>query len=339
MYLASLAELALGSRLKALSDRCYAAVDEAYRVGGAPIEARWFPVMRYLWERDKATVTEVADAIGQTHSAVSQLCGPLTRADMLVRRNDPGDRRRSLLSLTPRGRNAMAGLGRTWAAVRRGVAASLGPQAAALLTALTKAEAALRERPLAPAILAEHAALARAQLEIVPFEPALRAHFRRLNLQWLERDFVVENVDRAMLDEPERGVLEPGGAIWFARLAGEVVGTCALLRESPGVYELSKMGVDEAFRGLGAGRRLLDAAIAEFHRRRGKLLFLESSSKLRPALHMYERAGFVLQPGIRPGSHYARADVYMVYAPTAAKSRTKPARTARRRGSRKAARQ
>jgi hypothetical protein len=30
---------------------------------------------------------------------------------------------------------------------------------------------------------------------------------------------------------------------------------------------------------------------------------------------MYEQAGFVLQPTIRAGSHYARADVYMIYAP------------------------
>ena len=105
-----------------------------------------------------------------------------------------------------------------------------------------------------------------------------------------------------------------------------MVGTCALLRESPGVYELSKMAVDESFRGIGAGRRLLDAAIAAFHRRRGRELFLESSSRLATALGMYERAGFVLQPGVRPGSHYARADVYMIYAPPAKKAARKRAR-------------
>jgi hypothetical protein len=48
------------------------------------------------------------------------------------------------------------------------------------------------------------------------------------------------------------------------------------------------------------------------------VLFLESSTKLERALSMYERAGFVLQPDVRPGSHYARADVYMIYDPAAA---------------------
>lgn len=153
------------------------------------------------------------------------------------------------------------------------------------------------------------------QIEIVPFESRLREHFYTLNAAWLKKHFVIEPIDEQVLREPEQAVLEPGGAIFFAQLGDVVIGTCALLHEAPGVYELSKMGVDEAFRGLGAGRLLLEAAIAEFHWRRGHTLFLESSSILKPALHMYEQAGFVLQPTIRAGSHYARADVYMIYVP------------------------
>jgi hypothetical protein len=33
---------------------------------------------------------------------------------------------------------------------------------------------------------------------------------------------------------------------------------------------------------------------------------------------LYESAGFVHQPAPRAGSHYARADVYMIYRPDAA---------------------
>jgi GNAT superfamily N-acetyltransferase len=153
-------------------------------------------------------------------------------------------------------------------------------------------------------------------IEIVPFKPEWREHFYILNASWLRKDFVIEPIDEQVLRQPEEFVLEPGGAIFFAALGDVVVGTCALLHDAPGVYELSKMAVDESFRGIGAGRALLDAAIAEFHRRSGKMLFLESSKKLNTALAMYQRAGFVLQPAIRPGSHYARADVYMIYEPS-----------------------
>jgi DNA-binding MarR family transcriptional regulator len=313
VYIASLGKLALGSRLKALSDHFYGAADEVYRTLGAPIESRWLPVLRYLWDAGPGTVTEVAGAIGQTHSAVSQLTDKLVRAGMVRRRRDPADGRRTVLTLTPKAHDALAALGPIWCAVRRGVDASLDGHVARLLDAVAACEQALQERPVAAAILAEHAAIKATPLEIVPYAPGLREHFFRLNAQWLERHFRIEDIDRTVLGDPERHILQPGGAIFFARLGEEVIGTCALLQESPGVFELTKMGVDETFRGLGAGRRLLDACIAEFHRRKGHTLFLESNSRLTTALRMYEKAGFVMQPSVRPGSHYERADVYMIY--------------------------
>jgi DNA-binding MarR family transcriptional regulator/ribosomal protein S18 acetylase RimI-like enzyme len=317
MYLASLGKLALGSRLKALSDHFYGAADQVYRALGAPIESRWLPVLRYLWDTGPGTVTEVADAIGQTHSAVSQLTGKLVRAGMVRRTRDPADGRRTVLELTEKAQAALAGLGPIWCAVRRGVSGSLGEHAVILLDAIAACEKVLGDRPVVEAILAEHAAIKSMPLEIVPYAPALREHFFRLNAQWLERHFRIEDIDRAVLGDPQRYILEPGGAIYFARLGEEVIGTCALLQESPGVFELTKMGVDETFRGLGAGKRLLEACIAEFHRRNGRTLFLESNSRLKTALRMYEKAGFVMQPAVRPGSHYERADVYMIYQPGA----------------------
>ena len=82
-----------------------------------------------------------------------------------------------------------------------------------------------------------------------------------------------------------------------------------------GVFELTKMAVQPGLRGAGIGRRLMEGALAAFRARRGRELFLESSSKLGPALQLYASVGFVHRPAPRPGSHYARADVYMVWQP------------------------
>ena len=313
MYLSSLAELALGSRLRALSDRFYAAADEVYRSCDAGIESRWFALMRFLWEEGPATVTAVAAAIGQTHSGVSQMADKLVRAGMLKRRNDPADGRRSLLVLTAKGRQSLQRLGPVWVAIRQGVNDALGAHGPRLLAALHACEIAMDTTPVAVKILARHATLTTSQLEIVPFEPRLRDYFYELNAAWLTKFFVIEPIDEQVLRDPENQVLAKGGAIFFARLGSEVIGTCALLQASAGTFELSKMAVREAFQGLGTGRKLLDAALVEFHRRGGQMLFLESSSRLKPALHMYQRAGFVLQPTLREGSHYQRADVYMIY--------------------------
>ena len=102
------------------------------------------------------------------------------------------------------------------------------------------------------------------------------------------------------------------------RLEGELANADAdltdLLRNAgDGVYELTKMAVEPALRGAGIGRALLEAAIDAYRGLGGRELYLESSSVLVPALRMYESAGFVHHPAPRPGSHYARADVHMVW--------------------------
>lgn len=155
-------------------------------------------------------------------------------------------------------------------------------------------------------------------VRIVDYDPRWRADFARLNIEWLERWFVVEPVDREVLSDPETHVLAGGGRVLFAVDGGDrALGTVALLHEGGGVYELTKMAVAPEARGRGIGRRLLAGALDAWRGLGGRGLFLESSSKLRPALALYESIGFRHRPAPRPGSHYARADVYMVYEPDA----------------------
>ena len=151
-----------------------------------------------------------------------------------------------------------------------------------------------------------------AKAQIIPFEPRYRGDFKRLNIAWLEKFFRVEPLDADVLSNPEANILDPGGRILFAKVGGEIAGTCALIPEGGGRYELSKMAVDERFQGLGLGRLLLEAAVAEFKKMGGAELFLESSSKLGPAIRLYETSGFKHRPRT-VASHYERADVYMVY--------------------------
>jgi len=156
-------------------------------------------------------------------------------------------------------------------------------------------------------------------LHIVDFAPRWRDDFARLNLEWLRRWFVVEPIDELVLHDPETHLLADGGRVLFALLgeggAQRAVGTVALRRDGDGVHELTKMAVQPDLRGAGIGRALLLAAIDTHVRLGGRELYLESSSQLRPALRLYESAGFVHHPAPRPGSHYARADVHMIWQP------------------------
>ena len=158
--------------------------------------------------------------------------------------------------------------------------------------------------------------IAPASIRIVEYAPRWRADFARLNIEWLERWFTVEPIDREVLADPESHILADGGVVLFAVDADDrALGTVALKHEGDGVYDLTKMAVDPQARGGGIGRRLMVAALEVFQAREGRELFLESSKKLAPALRLYESVGFVHHPAPRPGSHYARADVYMVWEP------------------------
>ncbi|RZA20716.1 MAG: N-acetyltransferase [Lysobacteraceae bacterium] len=153
-------------------------------------------------------------------------------------------------------------------------------------------------------------------IRIAGFDPRWRTDFAALNIEWLEQWFLVEPYDREVLENPERHILATGGHVLFALDEQDrAIGTVALKHEGDGVYELTKMAVAPAARGRGIGRLLMDAALGLYRSLAGRELFLESSSKLAPALALYESVGFRHHPAPRPGSHYARADVHMIWEP------------------------
>ena len=150
--------------------------------------------------------------------------------------------------------------------------------------------------------------------KVVDYQPEHQADFARLNVEWLERYFVVEPIDRKVLDDPQTHILDDGGHILMAIDEGQVVGTVALKHHGDDEFELTKMAVTADSQGRGIGRRLLEAAIRRFTERAAGRLYLESHSSLDTALGLYERAGFRHEQPPAP-SEYARADVYMVYYP------------------------
>ena len=299
--------LLLGSRLRKVSETLYAGVDEVYRSAGVDLPSRCFPILLLLRDHGRLGISELAVRLGQTHPAVSQMSRKLLRHRVVRESLDPRDDRRRLLALSPRGRGVMARLEPVWKAI----VAAVGDLEAdhPLSQHLTAIDQALETRGFAARIrtrLADAAAVA-----IIPFEPRYAADFKRLNIEWLEKYFRVEPIDEEVLSKPWR-IVRSGGAIFLARYRGAIVGTGALLHAGNRRYELSKMAVTGGHQGLGIGRKLIEALIAEYRSRGARELFLESNSKLTPAITLYESAGFV--HASRPeASHYERSDVYMVY--------------------------
>ena len=147
---------------------------------------------------------------------------------------------------------------------------------------------------------------------IVSYEPRFKRAFYDLNIAWLEKYFTVEPVHRHALENPESEILEGCGAIFFALKDGLPVGTIAIRKESDGVFELTKLGVGPSMQGLGLGRSLCEAVIRYFLAAGGTSLYLETHTKLSPAMHLYEALGFALKDNPNK-AHYGGTDCYMAW--------------------------
>jgi GNAT superfamily N-acetyltransferase len=149
-------------------------------------------------------------------------------------------------------------------------------------------------------------------VEIIDYEAQFRDVFRRLNLEWIEHYFSLEEIDNIILADPEQYILQ-GGYIFFAKYYGQIVGTCALVKHHDEGFELAKMGVTKSHRGMGIGTKLVETALQKVRSLGEKHLFLKTNSKLGPALSLYKRFGFRERafPHGRP-RRYQRADTYMV---------------------------
>ncbi|MGH8129509.1 MAG: GNAT family N-acetyltransferase [Steroidobacteraceae bacterium] len=149
-------------------------------------------------------------------------------------------------------------------------------------------------------------------ITVVPFRGEFAADFRRLNLDWIERLFAVEEPDRKVLDDPQQAVIAKGGMIFFALDNDDnaVVGTVAMICISDTRYELAKMAVATTHQRRGIGEQLGHACIDWAGGSGIQTVFLETNSRLANAIRLYERLGFRHAVDPHP-SDYARADVYM----------------------------
>jgi GNAT superfamily N-acetyltransferase len=149
-----------------------------------------------------------------------------------------------------------------------------------------------------------------AAITIIPFRDDLAAAFARLNQEWIERFFRMEESDRKTLNDPHGTVLAGGGQIFFALDGDTPVGAVAAVHVSPGVYELAKMAVSPSHQGRGIGEMLGHAAIDYALGKGAEMMFLDTNSALEPAIRLYERLGFAHAQRPQP-SVYERSDVYM----------------------------
>lgn len=149
-------------------------------------------------------------------------------------------------------------------------------------------------------------------MKIENFRPEHTPAFDALNRAWLVDNGLLEAADEPHLTDPDHTIIEVGGQIFVAVENSVVIGTCAIVPHGgPAEFEVVKLAVTPSAQGRGIGRDLVDACLTFARKHGAHRITLLSSSKLGPALKLYERAGFqyASMPATNP---YATADVYMV---------------------------
>ncbi len=289
----SLRELAFAARLRRLSDRLMRDASRLYAAEGYAFEARWFPVLYLLRTSPPLPVTQIARDLGITHPAVNQIAGAMIRRGLLEEGRDANDERKRLLSLSPQGRSLAADLAPLWEEIRAASEELLSGAGGNFLESLEAIESALETEGIDERVRRRRRQ-ATAGIEIIDFEPRYRVDFRRLNEDWLLRDFEIEPADEAILADPEGEILARGGVVLLARLGGRVVGTCALIPEGRDSVELAKMAVAPQARRRGVGRRLALEAIDRARLLGAKRIVLLTSRRLVAANALYRSLGFSL---------------------------------------------
>ena len=304
--------LAMGTRLRVLSEAMMATVKDFYSQYDLDFEPRWFPVFQLVQRQPGIGIAAVAAQIGVSHTAINALTKPLLENGLITLVQNPDDARAKQLTLTPAGEVLFTRLQPAWFALEKALLEVFpNGQAATILDTLAALEDAVADvavprglrQVLAPKTVQGGLSL----LAYEPENPEHKRYFAALNIEWLQAYFSVEPVDQAMFDDPKATILDKGGQIVMAKVDAQIVGTGALIRRSDDIYELAKMAVSKPFQGKGIGAAIVDH-LEDAARGLGlKKLYLVSSIKLPHAVPMYRKLGWTdSASGLH--NHYQRSD-------------------------------
>lgn len=287
-----LRDLAFATRLKRLSERLSKDVSLLYKNLDIDFEAKWFSIISILLTKNKVSITEIAANLEISHTAVNQISTELINKGYISSEKDNDDERQRLLTLTDKGKKLCKKLEPIWEEIRLANKELIDSIDANLLQTLDCIESELDKLSMYERVWKNIYGVLPGTVKIVGYNSKFKKHFKRLNIEWLEEFFTIEDKDLLLLNNPKEKIIDTGGQIFFAILDNEVVGTCALILHDNNEYELAKMAVTKRFQNRGIGKILINTAINWLQNEKINELYLLTSEKLISANILYRQLGF-----------------------------------------------
>lgn len=304
--------LALGSRLRQLTELITndaGRIDQFYETC---LQPKWFPVYYILLAGDNQGITDIARLIGHSHASVITIVKEMTAAGLTRTRQDDKDKRRQLVSLTPKGRRLAPAIELMCRDVQSAVGQIDAETTQHLWQAIGEWEQKLQEKSLFDRVVDMKVKRENDEVQIVDYDDSKHHEpFKQLNEQWIKALFHIEQEDLDELEHPMENIINKGGFIYIAEYKGEAVGCFAAMPCEREGYdlELVKFAVNPKIQGKGIGRRLIEACLRKARMLGCRKLFLETNKRCEAAVHLYEEYGFKHLPV--GASNYERADVQM----------------------------
>lgn len=304
-------KMAIGSRLRLLTDRITADAADIYRLYGNDFKPKWFPVFFVLAGGEAKTVTSIAHEIGHSHPSVSNIVKDMKAHGLIADNTEHSDGRCNLVRLSEKGIGMAASIRETCDDVGKAVNGICREATHDLWRAIDEWERLLAEKSLLQRVKEARKIREKADIAVIPYEPCHKELFKSLNEQWITQHWQIEPHDLDYLDHPQEYIIDKGGFIFVATYKGTPVGVCALCKmDDPKYdYELAKLAVCSEAQGKGIGTILCKAAIEKAKETGAKALFLESNTLLRPAIHTYRKLGFRELAEYHPA--YERGNIQM----------------------------
>lgn len=283
--------LALGTRIKLLAERMLQDGADIYKSLNIDFEPRFFAVFYLLKDNPSLTVTEIAHHIGISQPAVTQILNSMIKKNLVKIVKDKNDTRKKIITISKKGKAMFPQLLPLWKDFELGVGEIFTKSEINILDVLEKIEDAMNEKSIFDRVTERVKNRLRNEVKIIKYSSKYKSDFKKLNLEWLEHYFEVEPIDKKILNNPEKEVIEYGGMVFFALIDNIPVGTCAMIKTGNG-FELSKMAVTESARHRQAGYELCKAAIEFAKGNNAVSVHLRTSHKLKAAISLYTKFGF-----------------------------------------------
>jgi len=147
-FISELAELAMATRLKRLSERLTQDVNKIYKELNFDFEAKWYLVLELLSRKKTLSIVDIADDLKLTHPAIVQFVDQMLKAKLITASKDSKDKRKRLVTLSANGKKLLVQLTPVLAILKAENERWLSEADANLLVIMGQLEKALDERSL-----------------------------------------------------------------------------------------------------------------------------------------------------------------------------------------------